>query len=165
MRAVPVAPLVLDQPVILPIALEAAQCGFPSPAQDYFSGDLDLAEHLIRDRVSTYIWRAAGESMINAGMHDGDLLLVDRGITPVAGHIVVAVIDAEYAVKRLDLVQGRPVLRSENPAYPDLILHELSELTIWGVVTWVLHKTDVSRPIYASHRDEPARRSDLHRTR
>lgn len=139
-RPVPVA---LDTHILLPVAPEAIDCGFPSPAQDYWSGDLDLAEHLIRDRVSTYIWRAAGYSMTGAGIHDQDLLLVDRGIRPVSGHIVVAIVDNEYTVKRLELRRGRPLLRAENPDYPDVILNELSEMSVWGVVTWVLHRTDV----------------------
>lgn len=127
--------------LILPIAPAAVDCGFPSPAQDYWSGDLDLAAHLIRDRASTFIWRAAGHSMIGAGIHDQDLLLVDRGIRPVSGHVVVAVVDNEYTVKRLEMRGGRPLLRAENPDYPDVVLDELSEMSVWGVVTWVLHRT------------------------
>lgn len=126
--------------VRIPIAPESVAAGFPSPSQDYWAGDLDIAAHLIRDQASTFIWRVSGHSMIGAGIHDQDLLLVDRGIRPVSGHIVVAIVDAEYTVKRLELSRdGRPRLRSENPDYPDIALSELSEMSVWGVVTWVLH--------------------------
>lgn len=123
----------------LPIAPSLAACGFPSPSQDYPHDDLDLGERLIRDRAATYIWTASGDSMTDAGIYDGSLLLVDRGVQPVAGHIVVAVVDGDFTVKRLErLPDGAPVLRAANPGFPDMQLDELSELTIWGVVTWVL---------------------------
>ena len=141
MRPVPVR---LNKPLVMPSALEAVPAGFPSPAQDYWSGDLDLSEQLIRDRVSTYIWRAAGHSMIRAGIHDQDLLLVDRGIRARSGHIVVAVVDGECTVKRLDVVNGQAVLRAENREHPDIMINELSELRVWGVVTWVLHRTNAA---------------------
>lgn len=133
-------PLALEEVLVLQSAPEAVQCGFPSPAQDYWAGDLDLAEHLIRDRASTFVWRASGHSMTGAGIHDRDLLLVDRGVRPVAGHIVVAIVDGEYTVKRLDLVDGRAFLRAESPGHDDVALAELSEMSVWGVVTWVLHR-------------------------
>jgi len=129
-------------PMPLLVAPTAAPCGFPSPAQDYPTDSLDLSERLIRDRAATYIWRASGESMVGAGIFNDSLLLVDRGLTPVAGHIVVGIVDGEYTVKYLDrLPGGQPVLRAANPHFPDIVLDELSELTIWGVVTWVLSKT------------------------
>ncbi|MBP2437889.1 LexA family protein [Microbacterium amylolyticum] len=134
-------PVAWGEPVTLLVAPESVPAGFPSPSQDYASDELDLNERLIRDRVSTFVWKAAGHSMTEAGLHDGDLLLVDRGVDPVPGHIVVAVVDGEYTVKRLDLVGKRLVLRAEAPGYRDIIPGELSETSIWGVVTWVLHQT------------------------
>lgn len=124
----------------LPEAGEAVYAGFPSPAQDYWSGDIDLGEHLIRDRTATFIVRAVGSSMERAGIFDGDRLIVDRAITPQHGHIVIAILDGELTVKRLLADRGRLVLRAENPAHPDIAIPELSDLTIWGVVTWVLHR-------------------------
>lgn len=108
------APLVLA-PLVLPAAPEGVPVGFPSPAQDYWAGGLDLADQLIRDGACTYIWRAAGHSMTDAGIHDQDLLLVHRGIDARHGHIVVAIVDGEYTVKRLDLSGIGPVLRAECP--------------------------------------------------
>lgn len=134
-------PVAWGDPVYLPVAPEAVPAGYPSPSQDYATDELDLNERLIRDRVSTFVWKAAGHSMTGAGIHDGDLLLVDRGVDPVPGHVVVAVVDGEYTVKRLDLVGERLVLRAEAPGYSDIIPGELSETGLWGVVTWVLHHT------------------------
>jgi len=127
--------------VLLPEAGEAVYAGFPSPAQDYWSGDIDLGEHLIRDRTSTFIVRAVRNSMERAGIFDGDRLIVDRAITPEHGHIVVAILDGEFTEKRLQVLRGHIVLHAENPRFPDIEIPELSELTIWGVVTWVLHRT------------------------
>lgn len=134
----------LEEPLILEGALEAVACGFPSPSQDYWAGDLDIGEHLVRDKAATFIWRASGHSMTAAGIHDQDLLLVDRGITPVPGHIVVAIVDGDYAVKRLGVIADKPVLRAESPGHPDVVLAELSEMSVWGVVTWVLHRAGPS---------------------
>ncbi|MCT2149823.1 S24 family peptidase [Dermabacter vaginalis] len=121
-----------------PLAPEAAQCGFPSPAQDYPTDELDLTAHLICDCVATYIWRVAGHSM-EPVVPDGAMLIVDRGIAPTPGKIVVAIVDGEYTVKRLNVVdEGHVTMQAENPSYPDIELPELSEMMIWGVVTYII---------------------------
>lgn len=131
-------PLIHALDLTLPVAPDAAQCGFPSPAQDYPTDELSLVEHLIRDRAATYFWRAAGHSM-EPTIPDGSLLIVDRGITPAPGRIVVAVVDGEYTTKRLHIKSdGQVTLRAENPSYPHIALPELSEMTIWGVVTYII---------------------------
>lgn len=131
-------PLLLMLDISLPVAPEAAQCGFPSPAQDYPTEELSLVEHLIRDRAATYFWRAAGRSM-EPVIPDGSLLIVDRGVTPVPGRIVVAIVDGEFTVKRLHIdPNGQVTLRAENPVFPHLVLPELSEMTVWGVVTFII---------------------------
>lgn len=123
------------------VAGESVPAGFPSPAQDYFDGTLDLNEHLIKDRTSTFIVRVSGDSMTGAGISDGDELVVDRSITPAHGHVVVAILDGELTVKRLEIEQaGGVVLRAENPAYPAIRVRELSDLRVWGVVTVCLHR-------------------------
>ncbi|MBC9927244.1 LexA family transcriptional regulator [Leucobacter sp. cx-169] len=125
----------------MPAASEAVQAGFPSPAQDYFDGDLDLGELLMPSRVSSYVVTAAGDSMIRAGIFDGDKLIIDRAINAISGHVVIAVLDGELTVKRLSIdAGGQVVLRAENPLYPDIQIHGLADLTVWGVVTWVLHR-------------------------
>lgn len=131
-------PLILTPDITLPVAPDAAQCGFPSPAQDYPTEELSLVEHLIRDRASTYFWRAAGHSM-EPVIPDGSLLIVDRGISPVPGRIVIAIVDGEFTVKRLYIDRsGQVTLRAENPNYTHLLLPELSEMTVWGVVTFII---------------------------
>lgn len=132
MRAV--AQLTVLLPV--PIATDLVPAGWPSPAQDYFDGDIDLNEQLIRNRAATFVVRVAGDSMIGAGISDGDELVVDRSLEAGDGDVVIAVIDGEMTVKRLRLAAGGPELHPENPDYP--VLHPTS-LEIWGVVTTCLH--------------------------
>lgn len=141
MRAVIISPLEIltsGLPGLLssPMAVPA---GFPSPAQDYFTGRIDLNKHLIRDITSTFLVRVSGHSMEGAGISDGDELVVDRSITPVDGNVVVAIIDGELTIKRLRLEHGRVRLAAENPDYPDVFVPELAEVTVWGVVTRCLH--------------------------
>lgn len=128
-------------PLSVQTALEAVACGFPSPAQDYWDGDIDLGEHLIRDRVSTFIMRTYGDSM-EPSVRDGDEIIVDRSLRPRPGHMVVAVIDGELTVKRFGDydTEGRVVLVADNPGHPPVVVPELSDATLWGVVTWVLHR-------------------------
>ena len=114
--------------------------GFPSPAQDYFTGRIDLNQHLIKDITSTFLVRVSGHSMNGAGISDGDELVVDRSITPADGNVVVAIVDGELTIKRLRLEHGRVRLAAENPDYPDVVVLELAELSIWGVVTLCLHR-------------------------
>ena len=122
------------------VAGDAVAAGFPSPAQDYFDGSLDLNDHLIRDKTSTFIVRVSGESMTGAGISDGDELVVDRSLSPTHGSVVIAILDGELTVKRLELNRGGVVLRAENPEYPPIHVAELSELQVWGVVTVCLHR-------------------------
>jgi DNA polymerase V len=117
----------------------AVQAGWPSPAQDYFDGRVDLNTHLIKDANSTFIVRVAGDSMRNAGISDGDEVIVDRALTAQHGDVVVAVLDGELTLKRLWHHNGQVILKAENPRYPDIAIASLSELTIWGVVTRCLH--------------------------
>lgn len=113
--------------------------GFPSPADDYIEARLNLNELLIKHPAATFFLRVSGDSMIGAGIHDNDILLVDKSLTPISGKIVIAAINGQLTVKRLLKKEGRYYLIAENPAYPDIELHELNEALIWGVVTTVLH--------------------------
>lgn len=123
----------------LRVAPVSVSCGFPSPAQDYYDGPIDLTDMLVEDRAATFIMRAAGDSMTEAGISDGDELLVDRSKTPRHGDVVVAVLDGELTVKRLELGPRGVVLRAENAHHPDITVSELSDLQIWGVVTYCIH--------------------------
>jgi DNA polymerase V len=122
--------------LLSPVAVAA---GYPSPAQDYFDGRIDLNEHLIKDITSTFLVRVTGSSMERAGISDGDELIVNRALEPKDGSVVIAVLDGELTVKRLRITATGVVLQAENPNYPDIRVPGLSELTIWGVATRCLH--------------------------
>lgn len=123
----------------LMVAPVAVACGFPSPAQDYYDGPIDLTDMLVEDHAATFIVRASGHSMTGAGISDGDELLVDRSKHPQHGDIIVAVLDGELTVKRLELTPAGVVLRSENTEHPDIVVPELSDLQVWGVATYCIH--------------------------
>lgn len=119
---------------------DAVKAGFPSPAQDYIEKTLSLDDLCIRTPAATYFVRASGSSMERAGIHDGDVLVVDRSLPPGHRKIVIASVDGEFVCKRLDLsIPSRPVLRAESEDYPDITLREEDELEIFGVVTTVVH--------------------------
>ncbi|MFD5600811.1 LexA family protein [Leucobacter sp. NPDC058333] len=142
MQIADIRALTADAPAALvDVANVEVLCGFPSPAQDYQTSELDLNEHLMPNRVSTFLIRARGHSIVRAGIFDGDELIVDRSIQAKDGHVVVAVVDGEMTVKRLRLMSdGSVVLSAENPQHPNIEIAELSELRVWGVVTRSLHR-------------------------
>ncbi len=123
-----------------PLFVAAVPAGFPSPADDYVEGTLDLNRHLITHPAATFFVRATGDSMIDAGIHPGDLLIVDRALRPTEGHVVIAALDGELTVKRLERVDGKPVLTAGNRRYPPIRPREHQNFEIWGVVTYVIHK-------------------------
>lgn len=124
---------------VLLVAPTAVAAGFPSPAQDYFDGEIDLTEMLIDDQAATFIVRVAGHSMTDAGIFHGDELLVDRSKTPRDGDVVVAILDGELTVKRLRRTPAGVVLQADNVEHPDIVVPELSDLQVWGVATYCLH--------------------------
>ena len=124
----------------MPLMGGAAAAGFPSPAEDYIEGSLDLNEHLVPNPPATFFVRAAGRSMEGVGIFDGDLLIVDRSLTPASGCIAIVATDGELAVKRLRLRDGRAFLASENPDYPDIPVDDEADLRVWGVYKHVIHR-------------------------
>jgi|SRR5712691_3345509 len=127
--------------VLVPVA-----AGYPSPADDYLDGPLDLDQYLITHPTATFFVRVAGESMRDAGIHAGDLLIVDRALTPRDGSIVIAVVNGELTVKRLSRHRGTLVLLPENPHYPPLPITETTAFEVWGVVTYVIHRLGPPKP-------------------
>ena len=123
----------------LPLALCRVEAGFPSPADDYMEGSLDLNDHIIKHPSATYFVKASGDSMIGAGIFNGDLLIVDRSLEASSGKIVIAEVDGQFTVKRLLKVIDGFSLQSENPNYPPIELQEGNEVVVWGVVTHVIH--------------------------
>jgi DNA polymerase V len=123
----------------LPLFENPVVAGFPSPADDDIEDKLDLNELLIKHPSATFFLRVSGSSMINAGIHHNDILIVDRSISPAHGKIVIAAVNGELTVKRLHLEKQKVQLVAENPAYPPIEIKEGSDLHIWGVVTSVIH--------------------------
>jgi DNA polymerase V len=123
----------------LPLFLGRLAAGFPSPADDYIEGRLDLNRHLIKHPAATFFVRVSGDSMIEAGIHHGDLLVVDRSLDAVDGHVIVAALDGELTVKRL--FKRGEILRllPANPAYHPIEILTQQTFEIFGVVTNVIH--------------------------
>lgn len=117
-------------------ALDGSVCaGFPSPAADFAARRIDVFERLVVHPQATFTMRVSGESMRDAGIFDGDVLLVDRAIKPQHGKIVVAVVDGEFTCKQLYLRNGRLKLKAANPTFPDIVPKEGQQVEVWGVVT------------------------------
>jgi SOS regulatory protein LexA len=120
-------------PLFGPIA-----AGFAAPAEEQAEELVTLDDYLVRDKESTFLLRVRGDSMIDAGIHEGDLVIVQRGAEPRVGDIVVGVLDGEFTLKRLKKDKGKYYLQAENPRYPDLFA--LEELKIAGVVRGVIRR-------------------------
>lgn len=124
----------------LPIFLTSVRAGFPSPADDYIEGQLDLNEHFIHHPAATFYVRVSGESMMGAGIYNGDILIVDRSLEAIHGNIVIAIVNNELTVKRLYKKGGRIELHPENQEFPIIKFTQDMELIIWGVVSGVTRK-------------------------
>lgn len=130
-------PTELREIISIPLFSDLVQCGFPSPAADYVEQRIDLNELLVAHPSSTYFVKAAGDSMIEAGISDGDLLVVDSSRTAEHGDIVIAAVEGEFTVKRLQL---RPTvqLNPMNSAYSPIIVGSEDTLDVFGVVTFIV---------------------------
>ncbi len=130
-------PTELREIIYLPFFSYLVPCGFPSPAADYIEQRIDLNELLVSHPSSTYFVKATGDSMIEAGINDGDLLVVDSSRTAEHGDIVIAAVDGEFTVKRLQL---RPTvqLNPMNSAYSPIIVGSEDTLDVFGVVTFIV---------------------------
>jgi DNA polymerase V len=107
--------------------------GFPSPADDHSTRRIDVLEHLVQHPQATFQFRVRGESMRDAGIGDGDMLIVDRAIAPRSGHVVVAVIDNDFTVKTYWERAGRVRLKASNPTFPDIVPKDGQTVEVWGV--------------------------------
>lgn len=130
----------LETKVEINIVGFSVPAGFPSPADEYLEPKLDLNRLLIKHPSATFFVRVQGESMINAGIHNGDILIVDRALEPRNGDIAVCVIDGEFTVKRLQLIEDELYLAPENGSYSPIKVTEFQDFKVWGVVTFVIHK-------------------------
>jgi DNA polymerase V len=123
-----------------PVLARPVPAGFPSPAADYFEARLSLDEHLIEHREATFFVRVQGHSMTGFGIHDGDLLVVDRALDPADRSVVIAVVDGQFAVKQLCLLPDGVLLRSGAAGHGDILVSGDQALTVWGVVRWSIHR-------------------------
>lgn len=130
-------------PCVLPLFQCRISAGFPSPAEDYVEQGLDLNAFMVRNRAATFYFRVQGDSMTGARIFDGDLLVVDRSIEPKHGHVVLAVVNNDYTVKRLYRRAGIIELRAENPAYRPIRFRDGEELQIWGIVIGTVCRFEV----------------------
>ena len=129
------------QKTSIPMFLDNISAGFPSPATDYMENKLDLNEYLIKHPAATFIVKANGFSMIDAGIHSGDLLIIDRSITPQNNNIVIASIFGDLTVKKLKKKKNTLFLISASDHYPSIEVKEEMECFVWGVVTFIIHAT------------------------
>ncbi|MBU4485738.1 MAG: translesion error-prone DNA polymerase V autoproteolytic subunit [Candidatus Delongbacteria bacterium] len=132
--------VVKGEKVELPFYTEKLSAGFPSPADDYLERSLDLNEYLIKNPAATFFVEIQGDSMIGAGIHSGDILIVDRSLEAKHGKIVVAIINSEFTVKRLSWVENKIRLMPDNPNYKPIEINDGMEFEIWGVATTVIHR-------------------------
>lgn len=130
----------VGNPLPLPSFDESVAAGFPSPAGDYVEKQLDLNDLIVKHPAATFFVRVEGESMKGAGISSGDILAVDRSLEPANGKIVVAVLNGEFTVKRIQITQNGVFLVPENPAFPPISVSEATDFQVWGVVTYVIHK-------------------------
>ncbi len=120
------------------LLIEGVRAGFPSPAADFIDVSIDLNKHLIKHPSATFYARAKGDSMKDAGIFDGDLLIVDKSIDPADGKIAICYVNGEFTVKRIKKEKDQVWLIPANTAYQPIKMEEGSNLTIWGIVTHVI---------------------------
>lgn len=130
-----------DKPSLsLPLFASMVSAGYPTPADDAVEDNIDLNAHIIKRPDSTFLVTVSGDSMINAGIHNGDILVVDRAPTPKHNDVVIAVLNGELTVKRLLREHNAVTLKPENPDYPLIPISEDMDFRLWGVVTSVIHQ-------------------------
>ncbi|MBR9845485.1 MAG: translesion error-prone DNA polymerase V autoproteolytic subunit [Algicola sp.] len=122
------------------LAQTSISAGFPSPADDFKECKISLDKTLVRNKEATFYARVSGQSMIGAGLDDGDLLVVDKSLEPTHNKIAVCFIDGEFTVKRLKVTPEGVCLQPENPIYDPILVTENSDFQIWGIVTHVIKR-------------------------
>jgi len=123
----------------LPFA-EGIKAGFPSPAQDYIDLAFDLNKELVKNPSSTFYGRVRGDSMIDEGINDGDILVIDKSLPPTDGRKAVCYIDGEFTLKTIRFKKDGIYLMPANPAYKPIKVTEENDFIVWGIVTYVIHR-------------------------
>ena len=126
--------------IIRPLLGTNIPAGFPSPAQDYIEESLDLNEFLIKHPSATYFVRVDGYSMIETGIFPDDILIVDRALEAISKKVIIAVLNGELTVKRLIIKDEVYYLKPENPEFDTITITTNDQFSVWGVVTYVIHK-------------------------
>jgi DNA polymerase V len=140
----PNVPVLISEVPLLALLLKNKVCaGFPSPAEDLGAQRIDLTALLVTHAQATYFLKASGHSMVEAGIFDGDIMVVDRAVKPRHGHIVVAVVDGDFTVKRLYQRAGRVKLRAANVTFPEIVPKDGQTIEVWGVVTATIKRFPV----------------------
>ncbi|MSS73894.1 MAG: translesion error-prone DNA polymerase V autoproteolytic subunit [Candidatus Latescibacteria bacterium] len=139
-RTLAVIPYEPSAALPIPFFGSTIPAGFPSPAEDYIDKSLDLNDLVIQHPAATFFVRVEGDSMIDAGIHSGDVLVVDRALTPGNGRVVVAVVGGEFTVKRIRKVGDRLFLVPDNPDLDPLEISPETGFEVWGIVTYVIHR-------------------------
>ncbi len=124
----------------IPFIPDGVSAGFPSPAADFMENNIDLNKELSENPLATFYIKVKGNSMIDAGINDKDVLIVDRSIEPQDNKIAICFIDGEFTVKRIKLEKDCLYLMPENSNYPPIKVTEENQLIIWGIVTYVIKK-------------------------
>ncbi|MCW8795709.1 MAG: translesion error-prone DNA polymerase V autoproteolytic subunit [Chlorobium sp.] len=124
----------------LPLASSEISAGFPSPAEDHLELKLDLNKELIRHPSATFYGRVKGYSMVDAGIDEGDILVIDKSLDPKEGDIAVCFLDGEFTVKRIGKQGGRMCLMPANEEFEPIPVTGENEFIVWGIVTYVIHK-------------------------
>jgi DNA polymerase V len=124
----------------IPMFSDAVQAGFPSPAEDHMDMDLNLNDHLAQNPSATFCVKAIGESMKDAGIQSGDIMIVDKSLEPSNRSIVLAVIDGEFTVKRVNMNENELYLMPENNSFSPIKITKEMDFQVWGIVTYIIHK-------------------------
>jgi DNA polymerase V len=127
------------QTYLIPLSGSYVKAGFPSPAEDFIETQLDISKKLIKHPASTFLVRAKGDSMIEKGIQDGDILVVDKSLEAKNNSVVIAYIDGEFTVKRFVKKKNKVVLYPANSNYEPIEITPENDFLVWGVVTYVLH--------------------------
>lgn len=128
----------------VPLYGDTVPAGFPSPADDYLDMDLNLHDYLVQHPSATFCVRAVGDSMVDAGIHSSDVMVVDRALNPKNNDIVLAVVNGEFTVKRIKKSENELYLMPANDNYRPIKITEEMNFQVWGVVTFIIHKANAS---------------------
>jgi DNA polymerase V len=129
-----------DSDVLVPLISQGINAGFPSPAADFEEEKISLDAFLIKNKEATFYAKASGNSMINAGINDGDILVIDRSLSTTNNKIAICFVDGEFTVKRIAIQEDKILLLPENPNYKPIEISKENEFIVWGIVTYVIKK-------------------------